>query len=95
MKRRLPRKKLWNTSSGSASATWAARRALSAPEPGYAPPVMIEAGGTRQLVLWHAKAINGLDPETGKVYWSVPLAPGYGMSIATPRVSGDLLFASG
>lgn len=70
-------------------------RALSATEPGYCPPTMITAGGTRQLLIWHPQSINGLDPETGKVYWSVPLAPNYGMSIMAPRKSGDYLFASG
>jgi outer membrane protein assembly factor BamB len=70
-------------------------RALSAREPGYAPPLIIEAGGTRQLIVWHAQAINGLNPETGETYWSVPLEPSYGMSIATPRQAGDYLFASG
>jgi outer membrane protein assembly factor BamB len=70
-------------------------RALSAKEPGYAPPTLIEAGGKRQLLIWHAEAINGLDPETGKVYWSVPLKPDYGMAIMAPRKLGDYLFASG
>jgi outer membrane protein assembly factor BamB len=70
-------------------------RNLSAREPGYCPPVLIGAGGTRQLVIWHSESINGLNPETGEVYWSVPLKPDYAMSIATPRKSGDLLFASG
>lgn len=70
-------------------------RSISAPEPGYCPPMIIEAGATRQLVIWHPKAINALNPETGKLYWSFPLAPSHGMSIAAPRLSGDLLFASG
>jgi len=70
-------------------------RSLSAREPGYCPPIMIETGGKRQLIVWHAQAINGLDPETGRVYWSVPLAPSYGMSIATPRRYGEYLFATG
>jgi outer membrane protein assembly factor BamB len=70
-------------------------RSLSAREPGYCPPIMIEAGGTRQLIIFHAEAINGLNPETGEAYWSVALKPSYGMSIATPRKSGDYLFASG
>lgn len=70
-------------------------RALSAAEPGYCPPTLIEAGGKRQLIIWHPESINGLDPESGTVYWSVPLKPGYGMSIAAPRKSGDYLFASG
>lgn len=69
--------------------------ALSAKEPGYSPPTLIEAGGKRQLIIWHAEAINGLDPATGAVYWSVPLAPDYGMSIMAPRQSGSHLFAAG
>jgi outer membrane protein assembly factor BamB len=70
-------------------------RSLAAREPGYGAPTLIEAGGKRQLVVWHAESINGLDPETGKVYWSVPLEPNYGMAIAMPRQRGDYLFASG
>jgi outer membrane protein assembly factor BamB len=70
-------------------------RALSAKEPGYCPPSIIEAGGKRQLIIWDAEKLNGLDPETGKVYWSVPLAPDYGMAIMAPRKDGDLLFAGG
>jgi outer membrane protein assembly factor BamB len=70
-------------------------RSLSAREPGYCPPTMIEAGGTRQLLIWHAEAINSLNPKTGKVFWSVPCEPSYGMSITAPRQSGDLLYVSG
>lgn len=70
-------------------------RALSAKEPGYCPPTMIEAGRTRQLIVWHPESINSLNPETGEVYWSLPLEPNYGMSIMSPRQAGDYLFASG
>jgi outer membrane protein assembly factor BamB len=70
-------------------------RALSASEPGYAPPTMIEAAGVPQLLIWHADAMNSLNPATGKLYWSIPLKPDFGMSIATPRKAGDYLFASG
>jgi outer membrane protein assembly factor BamB len=69
--------------------------ALSASEPGYAPASIITAGGTKQLLIWHADAINGLDPKTGKVYWSVPLKPGYGMAIMAPRLADNKLFAGG
>lgn len=68
---------------------------LSAREPGYCPPTMIDAGGTRQLIIWHAEAVCSLDPATGKQYWSVPCAPKYGMSIMAPRRMGDYLFAGG
>ena len=56
---------------------------------------MIEAGGQRQLLVWYSKALASLNPETGEVYWSEALDPNYGMSIVTPRVSGDLLFVGG
>ncbi len=70
-------------------------KALSATETGYCPPSMVEAGGVQQLIVWHAEAINGLNPESGEVYWSIPLKPDYGMSIMIPRRHGDYLFASG
>jgi outer membrane protein assembly factor BamB len=66
-----------------------------APVQGYCPPTLIDAGGKTQLVIWKAESINGLDPETGKTYWSVPLSPGNGMAIATPRRLGDYLFVTG
>lgn len=67
-------------------------RALTAKEPGYCPPMMIDAGGKRQLIVRHPEAINSLNSETGAVYWSEPVAAKAGMSIPTPRKSGDLLF---
>ena len=70
-------------------------KALSAKDTGYAPPTLIEAGGKRQLLIWHGESINALDPETGKPYWSVPLKPAFAMSIMAPRQLGDYLFAGG
>jgi len=67
-------------------------RALSAKEPGYAPPMIYEAGGKRQLIIWHPESANSLDPETGKVHWSVPREARTGLSVATPRKLGELLF---
>ena len=67
-------------------------RALSAAEPGYSSPMIYEAGGKRQLILWHPEAVNSLDPETGEVYWSVPFKSRTGMTLATPRKLGDWLF---
>ena len=46
-------------------------RALSAKEPGYCSPVIFQAGGLRQLIVWHPESVNSLNPETGKVYWSL------------------------
>ncbi|MBI2481875.1 MAG: PQQ-like beta-propeller repeat protein, partial [Planctomycetia bacterium] len=70
-------------------------RALSASEPGYRPPTMIEHADRKQLLIWHAESLNSLDPETGKDLWSVPLKPHGGMAIAAPRKLGPHLLATG
>jgi len=70
-------------------------KAITASEQGYCPPTLIQAGGVKQLIIWDADKINSLDPSDGKVFWSLPLKPNYGMSIAAPRVFGNYLFAGG
>lgn len=74
-------------------------RALSASESGYCPPTMLERDGRRQLLLWDADNLNALEPATGRVIWSRPLKPMYGMSIMAPQVAdtpdGPVLYASG
>lgn len=70
-------------------------KSLSASEPGYCPPVMIEHDGIKQLLIWHPEAINGLDPNTGRILWWHPLKVAYNMSCAAPRKLGDRLFVSG
>ena len=69
-------------------------RALTVEEPGYCPPTIIEAGGTRQLLVWHPWALVSLDPETGKVYWEQPFRSRAGLCITQPVLDGDLLFTS-
>lgn len=70
-------------------------KALSSKDAGYCPPTLIEAGGVKQLVIWHAEAINGLNPETGEVYWKFPIKPNSQMSIMAPRLAGEYLYAGG
>jgi outer membrane protein assembly factor BamB len=70
-------------------------KALTAREIGYCPPTLITVGGKDVLVIWHAQAINGLDPVSGKVLWTVGLEPMFGMAIMSPRQLGDRLFAAG
>ena len=70
-------------------------KAVSASNAGYCPPSIITVGNVRQLIVWDADKINSLDPERGKVYWTVPLKPDYDMSIIAPQLFGDYLFASG
>jgi outer membrane protein assembly factor BamB len=70
-------------------------KALTSSDAGYCPPCLINAGGVDQLVVWHPQAVASLNPENGELYWSVPLEPDYGMSIARPQRLGDHLFVSG
>lgn len=70
-------------------------QALSASEMGYCPPTVRRLGGQEQLLIWHADALNGLEPTTGAVLWTYPLQPRYGMAIAAPQIVGDRLFACG
>ena len=63
-------------------------------EMGYGQPVIYEAGGVRQLIVWHAAALVSLDPETGEVYWDEEWEVGAGMSVTTPVKSGDYLLVS-
>jgi outer membrane protein assembly factor BamB len=70
-------------------------RALSSSEIGYAPPVIYEANGKRQLIIWQPEAVNGLDPETGKVLWEHPLATYRGMSVSMPVLFSDHVFVTG
>mgnify|MGYP001087284384 FL=1 len=71
-------------------------RSLSSVEAGagVAQPVIIEAGGVRQLVIWHPLAVSSLDPATGEVYWEQPFEVGYDMTVATPVRRGNDLFVT-
>ena len=71
---------------------WRAIRSDS--EPGYNPPILIEAGGKRQVIIWHPKAVTSLDPGTGKVYWEHPFKIKSGLTIATPVFSRNRLLVS-
>jgi outer membrane protein assembly factor BamB len=64
-------------------------------EVGYAAPVVYDVAGARQLVVWHPEAVNGLDPATGNVYWSVPFKVKANLTVAMPRLVGtDRLFVT-
>ncbi len=67
-------------------------RTLSAEEPGYSSPMVCEAGGRRQVILWDPESANSLNPESGEVYWSIPFKTRMGMTIATPRREEQWLF---
>ena len=70
-------------------------RTLTAPEQGYSPPTIIEAGGARQLILARPDGVSGVNPDTGEVYWTEPYQATNGSIIMSPVVSGEYLYIGG
>lgn len=59
----------------------------------YSAPIVIEQGKRRVLVCYTGDNVVGLDPGTGRVYWSEPFPPKQmPIGIASPVVSGNKLF---
>ena len=69
-------------------------RALNDPMVGYAPPVIYEFEGTRQLIIWHPQAVTALNPDDGKKIWTVPFPIKAGLTIPMPRQAGNKLFVT-
>ena len=46
------------------------------------------------MIIWHPEAVTSLNPSNGEVYWDQPVKADYGMSVATPVLSGSRLFVS-
>ncbi len=67
-------------------------KALSAKNVGYCPPILIQAGGQPQVIVWHGEAAASLNPDNGQVHWSHPLPTYQAMSISMPRFFEDKLF---
>ena len=59
---------------------------------GVAQPIIIEAGGARQLIIWNPEEIASLNPVTGEVYWQQPYVVGGAMTVAVPVQVGNQLF---
>jgi outer membrane protein assembly factor BamB len=56
---------------------------------GYCPPMIYEFGGKRQLIIWHSRAVLGLEPESGKRIWRVDFESKAALTAPTPRKIGD------
>lgn len=70
-------------------------RSQTIKEQGYCPPTIIEAGGAQQLINYSPSAVLALNPEDGKLLWSVPYEATSGSIIMSPVKSGDLLYCGG
>jgi outer membrane protein assembly factor BamB len=58
-------------------------------------PVVIRAGGKRQLIVWTGESVTALDPATGKVWWRERLVTSNNDAIATPVFLKDRLLVGG
>ena len=74
-------------------------KALTSQEIAYSPPIIVAAGGKRQLIVWLSDALYSLDPESGKQYWlagypedAKPQRPS--VNIAQALHIGDLILVS-
>lgn len=56
---------------------------------GYSPPAIYDFGGKKQLIIWHTRAVVGLEPDTGKRLWRVPFDVKAALTAPTPRKVGD------
>ncbi len=62
---------------------------------GYASPILVDLGGTRQVVTQSLRAIVGLSAADGTVLWRIPFTTDYDQNIVTPVVHGETLILSG
>jgi outer membrane protein assembly factor BamB len=70
-------------------------RALGTPgEIGTSQPLLIEAGGARQLIVWDTTSINSLNPATGTIYWSHPYRSRNAINFAMVQSGARLLVST-
>jgi outer membrane protein assembly factor BamB len=66
----------------------------------YSPPLIVPAGGKRQLLVWLSEYVASLNPDTGEEYWRHEhpvkgievMRPG--VCISAPKVVGDRVYVS-
>jgi outer membrane protein assembly factor BamB len=70
-------------------------RSSTAPEQGYSPPTIINAGGVRQLILCKPNGVSSINPESGQEYWNVPYEATSGSIIMSPIQIDEYLYVAG
>ncbi len=60
----------------------------------FASPMPATIHGRPQILVQGREALSGVDPESGKVFWTTPVEAFRGMNILTPTALGDQLFTS-
>ncbi|HYV28225.1 MAG TPA: PQQ-binding-like beta-propeller repeat protein [Candidatus Eisenbacteria bacterium] len=58
-------------------------------------PLVVVAGGKRQLIVWTGESVTSLNPATGETYWRERMVTSSNDSIPTPVVQKNRLLISG
>ena len=58
-------------------------------------PIVIDAGGKRQLIVWTEESVTSLDPRTGNAYWREKVNPTAEYIVSTPVFHQDRLLLGG
>jgi len=61
----------------------------------YSSPIVISAGGKRQLIVWTQESVTSLDPSAGTTYWRQRLVTSGEYAVSTPAVHKDRLLIGG
>jgi outer membrane protein assembly factor BamB len=61
----------------------------------YSSPIVITAGGKRQLIIWLQEAVTSLDPATGKTWWRELARTAGDTAVATPVFANARLLVGG
>ncbi|OFX57840.1 MAG: hypothetical protein A2046_09130 [Bacteroidetes bacterium GWA2_30_7] len=59
---------------------------------GYSASIPFVNGNDTTILIYHAKGLSCILPETGKELWRVPWETEYGVNATTPIVSGNIIF---
>jgi len=76
------------------AATGAVKWTYDADGPAYSSPVILTAGGERQLVTFTQKELVAVSPATGAVLWKLPARTSYDTNCNTPVVYKDTVVVS-
>jgi outer membrane protein assembly factor BamB len=58
-------------------------------------PIIITAGGKKQLIVWTEESVTSLDPANGRTYWRQRLLTSNNDAVATPVFHNNLLLIAG
>jgi glucose dehydrogenase len=61
----------------------------------YSSPIILTAGGKRQLIVWTQQAVTSLDPKTGQTWWRERFPTPGDMAVSTPVFSKGRLLIGG